>query len=110
MKCPPGMILEKDECLETCKGMCGLVQNARVHWLKMSNVLISPEVGFTKSEKDQCSFVKKGKHGPVVLLLCVDDSCIFGVREDADEVTSSAGKKFTIKTEGCLKDFWVVRS
>ena len=44
----------------------------------MSNVLISPEVGFTKSEADQCSFVKKGKHGPVVLFFCVNDLCIFG--------------------------------
>ena len=26
MKCPPGMKLEKDECLEMHKGMCGLVQ------------------------------------------------------------------------------------
>ena len=33
MKCPPGMKLE---CLETCKGMHGLVQSARLHWLKMN--------------------------------------------------------------------------
>ena len=31
IKCPPGMILEKDECLEMYKGMCGLVQRARAH-------------------------------------------------------------------------------
>ena len=42
MKCPPGMNLEKDECLEIWKGMCGLVQSARVHWLKITKVLISP--------------------------------------------------------------------
>ena len=74
MKCPPGMKLEKDECLETCKGMCGLVQSARLHRLKMSKILVSLEVGFKKSEADQCLFVKTGKKGPVTLLLCVDDS------------------------------------
>ena len=60
MKCPPGMTLGKDECLVTCKGMHGLVQSARLHWLKMSEILMSPEIGFKKSEADQCSFVKMG--------------------------------------------------
>ena len=54
--------------------------------------------------------MKKGKHGPVVLLLCVDDSCAIGMRADMDEVTSAVREKFTIKTESGLKDFWVVKS
>ena len=58
--------------------MCGLVQSARVHQLKMTKVLISPEVGFEKSEADQCPFLKKGKHGSVALFLHVDDLCILG--------------------------------
>ena len=49
--------------------------------------------------------MKKRKNGPVVLLLHVDDSCIFGAREDTDEVMSGVRKKFTVKTEGGLKDF-----
>ena len=48
MKCPPGMNLDKDECLEIHKGMHGLVQSARLHWLKMSQVLESPDVSFKK--------------------------------------------------------------
>ena len=51
MKHPPGMKLEKDECLVMCKGMCGLVQSARLHWLKMSKILVSAEVGFKKNEQ-----------------------------------------------------------
>ena len=39
--CPQGMDLEKDECLETREGMCGLVQAARVHWKKMCKYLTS---------------------------------------------------------------------
>ena len=38
---PPGMKLEADECLEVRKGMCGLVQSARKHWFKMTEILKS---------------------------------------------------------------------
>ena len=74
LSCPPGMKLEADECLEVRKGMCGLVQSARMHWLKMTAFLCSEEVGFEKSEADQCLFFKRGKHGPIfclVLMICV---------------------------------------
>ena len=105
MKCPPGMKLEKDECLVTHKGMHGLVQSARLHWLKMSKILMSPEIGFKKSEADQCLFVKMGMKGPVTLLLCVDDSCTFGHKFDIEKVVNAVRKHFTIETEGGLKDF-----
>ena len=71
----------------------------------MTEVSISPEVGFLKSEADQCLFVKKGKHEPVVLLLRVDDSCIFEVSNDVEETMNTVRKKFTIKTGGGLKEF-----
>ena len=35
----------------------------------------------------------------------MDDSCVFGVREDMDDVTNEVRKEFTIKTEGGLNDF-----
>ena len=72
---------------------------------KMSKILVSAEVGFKKSETDQCLFVKTGKKRPVMFLSCVDDLCIFGNRGDMDEVTRAVRKHFPIKTEGCLKDF-----
>ena len=105
MKCPPGMTPGKDECLVMCKGMCGLVQSARLHLLKMSKILMSSEVGFRKSEADQCSFVKVGVKGPVTRLLCVDDSCMFGHKFDIEKAANAVRKHFTIETEGGLKDF-----
>ena len=53
--------------------------------------------------------MKKRKHGPVVLLLHVDNSCVFGVRADMDEVIIAVREKYTIKTEGDLKDFCIVK-
>ena len=87
VKCPPGMKLDKDECLEIREGMCGSVQNAGLHWLKMRKILESPDAGIKKSEADQCPFVKIGKKETVTLFLCVDDSCIFRARSDTDDVT-----------------------
>ena len=107
MKCPLRMNLEKDECLEIWQGMCGLVQSARVCWLKMTRVSISPEVGVSKSDADQC--MKKAKHGPIVLLLYVDDLCTFGARDDTNDITTAVRKKFAIKTEGRLKIFGGVK-
>ena len=65
-----GMNLEKDECLEiNRKGMHGFVQSARVHGLKMTAFLCSEEIGFQKSDADQCLFHKKGKHGPIFFVV-----------------------------------------
>ena len=105
MRCLPGMNLEMEEHLEIWKGICGLVQSARVHWLKMTKALVSQEVCFLKSEGDQCLFMWMVKHGPVMSLLHVDDLCVFGVREDMDEVKSAVREKVTVKPESGLKDF-----
>ena len=53
MTCPEGMDLEEDECLEIRKGMYGLVQAARVYWMKMCKFLVE-KVGFYQSKQDQC--------------------------------------------------------
>ena len=78
MKCPPGMNLGKDECLEICKGVHGLVQSARLHWLNMSQVLESPDVGFKKSDADQCPFMKIGKKKTVTPYLVLMTHAFLG--------------------------------
>ena len=40
----------------------------------------------------------------------MNDLCVFGDKEDMDDVLTAVRKKCTIKTEGDLKDFYVVRS
>ena len=77
--------------------------------VEMTAFLCSEEVGFQKSDADQCLFLQERKACIIFSLLCVDDSCIFGVKEDIDKVTSKVRKEFTMKTENGLNDFWVVR-
>ena len=48
MKCPEGMTLKYDECIEIRKGMYGLVQSARILWKRISNYLCSEKMGFVK--------------------------------------------------------------
>ena len=105
LKCPPGMEMEEDECLEIMKGLYGLVQSSRLFWATICDFLTSEEVGFIKSKVDQCLFVKKGKRGPLIVLLYVDDSCVLGKREDIDELVVQLRTRFTIKVEGGLNDF-----
>ena len=80
------MNLEKDECLEIMKGHYGLVQASRLFWETICRFLMSEELGFKKSRVDQCLFVKHGKRVPLIVLLYVDDSCVFGNREDIDQL------------------------
>ena len=105
MKCPYGLKLQPDECLEIRKGMYGLVQSMRIFLGNMSNHLCSEEMGFTKCEADQCLFYKTGKKGPVMIILYVDDLIVFGMDKDIKDVIKGLRKKFNIKTEGKLNNF-----
>ena len=105
MKCPEGMLLNSDECLEILKGMYGLCQSSRLFWIKISKILTSNEIGFKRCKSDQCLFVKNGKRGILVFLLYVDDSACFGHKDNILETFRLIAKYFEIKTEGKLNDF-----
>ena len=105
LKCPEGLNLNDDECLEMHCGMYGLVQSARIFFMSFSRHLTSDEVGFRQCMTDQCFFYKMGKKGPIILLLYVDDSACLGNKEDINETMKLISKKFTIKTEGGLNNF-----
>ena len=101
---PEGMNLDPDECLEIRKGLYGLVQSSRVFFLKFSRYLVE-QCDFTRCDFDQCLFYKIGKKGIIILLLYVDDSAIFGYRDDIDETFNLIRRQFKITTEGKLNDF-----
>ena len=69
MKCPEGLELKSDECLEIKRGMYGLVQSSRIFWIRMTNHLTSDKVGFAKSLSDQCLFYKQRKKGSYYLII-----------------------------------------
>jgi hypothetical protein len=45
MSCPDDMDLPSDECLEIRKGLYGLVQSARIFFLRFSEHITSEECG-----------------------------------------------------------------
>ena len=57
-------------------------------------------MGFSKCEADQCLFYKDRRQGPIIIVLYIDDSIIFGMREDTNKVIEGMEKMFNIKTEG----------
>ena len=105
LKCPDGMTLEPDECLEVRRGLYGLVASARIFWRSFSRHLTSDTVGFEQSLADQCLFFKQGKYGPIFLLLYVDDSVCVGQRQDIEETIKLIQTRFTLTVEGKLNDF-----
>ena len=55
-RCPPGTNLEVDKCCEVRKGMHRKCKGALV---EDDRIFCSEEVGFEKSEADQCLFHKR---------------------------------------------------
>ena len=105
MKCPEGMDLNDDECLEIHKGMYGLVQSARIFWKRFSKCLTSKEIGFKQSVVGQCLFFKIGNFGLIIILLYVDDTALIGDKRDIQETITLIRNTFTITVEGKLNDF-----
>ena len=105
LKCPEGMTLASDECLEVRKGLYGLVASARIFWRHFSQHLTCDIDGFIQSTSDQCIFYKIGRHGPIIILLYVDDSLCVGDSRDIEETMNLIRLAFTITVEGGLNDF-----
>ena len=106
MKIPRGMEIEgknkEDYVLKLHRNIYGQKQAGRV-WYKYLTRKLIEEVGFEKSEVDECVFTRGG----VIYLLYTDDSIIAGVDkeqvENAIRDIEAAGLKIT--REGDVQDF-----
>ena len=106
MKIPRGMEIEgrnkEDYVLKLHRNIYGQKQACRV-WYKYLTRKLIEEVGFKKSEVDECVFTRGG----VIYLLYTDDSIIPGVDkeqvENAIRDIEAAGLKIT--REGDVQDF-----
>ena len=94
--------LSEEECLEIKKGMYGLVQASRLYFLKFTKYM--KELGFQQCPSEQCLFFKWGKRSMLILATYVDDSIIFGQREDINDFFESI-ELFKIKHENELNNF-----
>ena len=105
MKAPQGFGLNKDQCVKIKKGMYGLKNTGRIYYFTMHDHLCSKEGGFKVCPTDQGLFYKQGKHNIILMIIHVDDSLVFGHKEDIRDVIAHLEKRFTVKTEGGLNDF-----
>ena len=85
MDCPEGMEHEEGECLILNKTIYGLVQSARMYYLKFSDILVD-KLGFKQCKSDPCLFMRKNELGICIILCYVDDNLTIGHRKAIDQV------------------------
>ena len=105
MKAPQGFGLHKQQCVKIKKGMYGLKNTGRIYYFTMRDHLCSPEGGFKVCPTDQGLFYKHGKRHIILIIVHVDDSIVFGNKDDIKEVIEHLERRFTVKTEGGLNNF-----
>ena len=105
MKAPQGFGLRKQQCVKIKQGMYGLKNTGRIYYFTMRDHLCSPEGGFKVCPTDQGLFYKNGKRKIILIIVHVDDSIIFGDKDDIKEVIEHIERQFKVKTERRLNDF-----
>ena len=107
MECPRGFVIEgvpdpKEYVLRLHRNVYGQKQAGRVWYKYLTNKLVK-EVGFKRSEVDECIFYK----GNVIYVLYTDDSILAGPdRDEINQVIQDIRKAgLNITEEGDIKDF-----
>jgi Reverse transcriptase (RNA-dependent DNA polymerase) len=87
MDIPPGMEVDKDECLTLKKTICGLVKSAIQFYVKLVEALKS--CGFKESQIDPCLWINNTSSGIILMAIYVDDCLTIGTDEAINEVIES---------------------
>ena len=96
---------DEDEILELLKPIYGLVQAARLFWLKMVGILTN-KLHFKEGKVDPCLLTRTDKRGTVMVALYVDDCLCIGDKEAVDSLEAElneAGLSTTV--EDLLTDY-----
>jgi hypothetical protein len=81
---PPGLSDSyPNQCFLLRKAIYGLKQAPRVWYLKLTKTLT--DNGFTPTFSDPCLLTRPGRHGPVLMLVYVDDILVAGHPSDVDD-------------------------
>ena len=105
MKCPDGLNLPDDECVEIMGGMYGLVQVARIFWKRLSDILTGEDIGMTQCAIDQCIFVRRNHLGLAIIVTYVDDIKGWGDKEAVMDVLEGVLRHLSITMEQDKNDF-----
>jgi hypothetical protein len=105
MEAPEGFGLDRlSDCVLLTKSINGLVQAARMYFLKFMKVLQT--IGFLGGNADPCMMVQRNNKGVCFIAIWVDDLLLIG-HDDAIEQTIHNLKAhgFGLKIEGELDDY-----
>ena len=112
MECPEGLSLneehltlsEKESCVILDKAIYGLVQAARMYFLKYMKVL--RKIGFVGGNADPCLMVRRNEFGIVFIVIYVDDCLLIGHSKAIEQTINDVKNHgFTLKIEGELDDY-----
>ena len=105
MEAPEGLGLDKDkECVLLKKSIYGLVQAARMYFLKFMKVLRI--IGFVGGNADPCMMVRRNNNGICFIAIWVDDSLLIGHEATIlQTIEDLKAHGFGLKIEGELDDY-----
>jgi Reverse transcriptase (RNA-dependent DNA polymerase) len=100
---PEGLEAREDECVLLKKAIYGLVQSARMFYLKFKAVMIKLE--FTPSASEPCLFSKKANGSMIFVVVYVDDCYVIGSDLNLKLFISNIQKEFQIKIQENPTDY-----
>jgi Reverse transcriptase (RNA-dependent DNA polymerase) len=103
MMTPEGLEANEDECVLLKKAIYGLVQSARIFYLKFKAVMIKLE--FTPSTSEPCLFSKKANGSMIFVVVYVDDCYVIGSDMNLKLFISDIQKEFQIKIQEIPTDY-----
>jgi len=99
-----GPASNENECLLLTASIDGLVQAARMYFLKVTKML--RQAGFVGGNVDPCLFYRRNKKGTVVIAIYVDDNLIIGDEKAVDDVIEQMECfGFTLKVTDNMWDY-----
>jgi Reverse transcriptase (RNA-dependent DNA polymerase) len=103
MDAPEGLDADKDECVRLDKSLYGLVQSARMFYLKFKEVML--KLGYKQSECEPCLFSKHVNGSIVLVVVYVDDCYVVGTDPDLADFITEIQKEFKIKIQDSPTDY-----
>jgi Reverse transcriptase (RNA-dependent DNA polymerase) len=103
MDAPEGLDAASDECVLLEKSIYGLVQSARMFYLKLKQVVV--RLGYKQSECEPCLFSKHVNGSIVLVIVYVDDCYVVGSDGNLDRFIEEIQKEFKIKIQDSPTDY-----
>jgi Reverse transcriptase (RNA-dependent DNA polymerase) len=103
MNAPEGLDAAEDECMLLEKAIYGLVQSARMWFLKFKQVMV--KLGFKPNECEPCLFSKEANGSMIFVVVYVDDCYVIGSDSNLKDFIRDIQTEFKIKIQEKPTDY-----